>query len=443
MRDVIYCFFSYIIDFIKIWMVLWGIMGFRLTKNYQFYAIISVLQFILISISTIYYTQNTDLIAGLWTIMVIISSSLYFEGKFLKKLFYSLLAHSLILFLDACLMGVAALYANKTGHEFINETVAIYIYTSFSVVILISIFLIKRFFLQTRVQVHISKRIYTLLFAGALTGVMIIAALAAQNNDDMPINGRRLVVIVTIVAIIAYNVACIMMIVITESRDNYRMISIVSQNIIESQQQYYSLVNEKQQEMRSIKHEMRNHLSCIYGLYQSNNSNEMELYLKDLIDTSYNSETLFDTGNDIVNAVLNDAQSRCRKDNIVIQLDGGFPKPLYLSAMDLCAIFANIVSNAVEAIQRMDRAWDITEFIYIEIRSFKEDIYINITNPIGINKFNVKNLTTSKSNKETHGFGVKNMLRSVEKYQGSANYEIIDQQMKLEIELKNISDGRK
>ena len=64
-------------------------------------------------------------------------------------------------------------------------------------------------------------------------------------------------------------------------------------------------------------------------------------------------------------------------------------------------------------------------------------------NSIGNNSINVKNLTTSKSNKEAHGYGVKNMMRSVDKYQGSANYKIKDQKMILEIELKNVPEGVK
>lgn len=443
MKDVLYCFFVYLMDFLKMWMVLWGIMNFKLTRNYKEYILVTVPQVIFIFISAFYYEKNPDISANIWSIMVIIFTGLYFEGKFIKKLIYSLLAYSLIVFLDACLMFGASLFTDQAGLEFLNESISIYIYSGFNIITLLIIVIIKKFRPHSKTPIHISKRIIMLLFAGALTGVMILAALVAQSNDNMPLNGKRLVVLVTIIAIVAYNITCIMMIVITESRDNYRTISIVSQNIIESQQQYYSLVNEKQQEMRSIRHEMRNHLSCIYGLSQSKKADEMEQYLKELIDTSYNSETLFDTGNDIVNAILNDAQSRCKSDNIILRLQGGFPHSLHISAMDLCAIFANVISNAVEAIQRMDRSLETSEFVDIQIRSFKEDLYIDVVNPIGNNSVNVKNLTTSKSNKEAHGYGVKNMMRSVDKYQGSVNYKIKDQKMILEIELKNVPEGIK
>ena len=36
-------------------------------------------------------------------------------------------------------------------------------------------------------------------------------------------------------------------------------------------------------------------------------------------------EDLFDTGNDIVNAILNDAQSKYKSQRIFLRLTGGFP----------------------------------------------------------------------------------------------------------------------
>ncbi len=442
MKEVLYCFFAYLSDLIKIWMVLWGIMSFKFTKKYKSYVIFTGLQCIIIYASAIYYNKNLDSTAILWTAMLIIFTSLYFEGKFFKKLIYIILAYTFVLFIDACLIVVIALFTDKNGNDYVKEFINIFFYSALNITIIAFFILIKRFFFKSINQVCISKRIFVLLFAGVLTGVMILAAFSTQKNADMPLTGRKLVIIVTIIAIVAYNIACIMMIIITESRDNYRTLSIISQNIIESQQQYYSLVNEKQQEMRSIRHEMRNHLSCIYGLYQSEKTNEMEQYLKGLIDTSFDAETLLDTGNDIVNAILNDAQSKCRKDNIVFRLEGTFPHPLYLSTMDLCAIFANTVSNAVEAIQRIeDRNWEKTEFIDIHIRSFKEDLYVEIINPMDRNiKIDVKNLTTSKRNKEEHGYGVKNIIHSVNKYQGIVDYKIINEKMILEMELKNIPE---
>ena len=95
---------------------------------------------------------------------------------------------------------------------------------------------------------------------------------------------------------------------------------------------------------------MRNYIFCISSLYNQNKKTELEKYLNELIEQTKMLPELFDTGNDIVNAILNDAQSRYQKDGINILLEGGFPENLHITSMDLCTIFANAINNAVEAI---------------------------------------------------------------------------------------------
>ncbi|HWT74593.1 MAG TPA: GHKL domain-containing protein [Mobilitalea sp.] len=273
---------------------------------------------------------------------------------------------------------------------------------------------------------------------GALTGTIILATLLTKSHDAKSENIRKIIVVITIIAILSYIVACIMMIIITESRNSYKSLSVISQNIIESQQKYYLLVNEKQQELRSIRNDMKNHLSCIHGLYNVNKLSEMENYIKQLINSTDKSEMLFNTGNDIVNAILNDVQSKCIKDNIIIRLDGGFPNDLYVSPMDLCVIFANIVSNAVEAIQRMDRESDFIQYIDIKIKRFNDELFIDAKNPVGENiDVNISKLVTTKKNKDIHGFGVKNIIQRVEKYNGMVNFRCINNEFIVEIIMKN------
>ena len=287
-------------------------------------------------------------------------------------------------------------------------------------------------------QLHISKQVYALLFAGVATGFIILATLLVRSNDAATEVARRAMVIVSIIVVVTYIAVCLMIVIVAESRDNYKALSLINQNIIESQQQYYVLVNEKQQEMRSIRHEMKNHIACIHALYQANQLEEMERYLKQMVETSDNTDTLLDTGNDIVNAILNDAQSKYRKDNIIINLEGGFPEQLKISAMDLCVIFANLVTNAVEAIIRMDREQGIQSLINIKINSYKDDLFIEISNPTDGNlEYHNGKLITSKSDKNLHGFGIKNIIQRVEKYQGSYTFRIVDNMFLVEIQIKN------
>ena len=141
---------------------------------------------------------------------------------------------------------------------------------------------------------------------------------------------------------------------------------------------------------------MRNHIFCISSLYNQNKKTELEKYLNELIEQTKMLPELFDTGNDIVNAILNDAQSRYQKDGINILLE--ISENLHITSMDLCTIFANAINNAVEAILSANQDMKKQSSIQVKIRSFKEDLFIDISNPVfkNVNIINGRLITTKR-----------------------------------------------
>lgn len=434
MKDVVFVYYIYLVDFIELWLVLWGIMHFSPVKKKLVYTIVGLLHCLLLLVMGIFYADNTGSVTIFSTLLLITSICFLFQGSFFKKFKYSLLCYVLILLWDACTYNVVDL----SGHEFSNGNLPRIILNTATISILGIIVFIRKKIKRTYVQVHISRRIYALLFSGAGTGALVLAALLVGSNDKVTESARKALVVIVIIVVISYCAACLMMIVVSESRDNYKVLSQINQNVIEAQQEYYILVNDKQQEMRSIRHEMKNHLSCIHGLYKANKLIEMEHYLEDIIEASNVAIDLFDTGNDIVNAILNDAQSKYKNNNIMIRLEGGFPKNLEVASMDLCVIFANIISNAIEAILKIERKESDIYYVDVRISSFKDDLFIDIKNPTNNIAEEVNgNLITSKNDKSLHGFGIKNVIHRVEKYQGSINYKYENHFFYVEINIKN------
>jgi sensor histidine kinase regulating citrate/malate metabolism len=283
----------------------------------------------------------------------------------------------------------------------------------------------------------ISGKIYALFFTGAITGVYFVGGLMLTNLQGAQDRTRKIILAVMMVASFAYFAACLMLVMISESRDSYKMLSQINQTVIEAQQKYYLLANEKEQEIKSIRHEIKNHLACINGLYHNNKLDEMNDYISQLIDQTQVLDGLLDTGNDIVNAILNDAQSRYQKDGIIIKLEGAFPKDLKIAPMDLCVIFANAVSNAVEAIQKIEYRED-AGIIHIKISVFKNDLFIDIWNPVA-SKVEIVDgkLRTTKQDKNLHGFGTANMIQRVEKYHGTIDFENKENLFYVHINMKN------
>jgi len=430
--------FYYLIDLVKLGLILWGILEFPFKKNKLIILIASFLTFLLIIIAILNVGNNRSLVEAAVTIILLVTVCILFQGKSIRKLFSALLVYLCVAFCDVCVAGIMSLLFNMSIGDIINHDILNFIGNSFSVIVPVIIILIKKRRKRSFGKIKFSKKVYILFFTGAVTGVFIVGGLMLINLKEAGDRTRGVILIVMIIACFAYFATCLMLVFISESRDSYKVLSQINQTVIESQQRYYMLAHEKEQEIKSIRHEMKNHITCINGLYNSNKLQEMHDYINQLIDQTESVDELFDTGNDIVNAILNDAESRYQKEGIRILLEGAFPKELTIAPMDLCVIIANAISNAVEAIQKLEHNVKNETLINMKISSFKEDLFIDIWNPIS-HKVEILEgkLQTTKQDKSIHGFGTKNMIQRVEKYHGTIDFESKEDIFYVHIYMKN------
>ncbi len=438
MSNLVIVSYMYISDLLKIFLIVWGVLNYSLIKKKRIYLILVACVCVLLPVLAAQYTVHTNQVLVISAAMVIVTSCVIFQGRPFRLLAHTLLAYIVVFLLDGIAVAVVTMISNSTLWKLEDTVFNNLIINSINLPIIGLLVLLIRRVRKSKITLHISKRIYALLFTGAATGSFVLCGLMVRQLNGTSELARKMIIVVLIVVVIAYCTACIMMIAISESRDNYRTLSLINQSVIEAQQKYYMLVNEKQQEIRSIRHEMKNHLACINALYHSGKDRELAEYLLQLEDEIRRPQELFSTGNDIVDAILNDALSKYKKDRIDIQVSGGFPEVLYINSLDLCVIVANTVTNAAEAILRMQRREDESSIIKIKISSFKDDIYIDVSNPVD-KEIVIKSgeFVTSKEDKALHGFGIKNVRQRVEKYHGTVNYRCEEGIFYAEINIKN------
>jgi len=413
----------YFIDLLKLLLVMSGMLNYSLQKNKYRYVIMGLSVFAFLSITKV-IDKSGELSIDILSLLVIITLLVILQGKLLRKLYTILLAYICILFLDTCVTGVISLLGRSSFHTIINSKVLYSFGNGFSILIISTIVLIKKFRWKSVGKAGVSKRLYAILFASAGTGILFISSLMIVNAPESSSRFQSNMFAITIIICLAYFAASLLLVILAESRDNYRTLSKVNQTLLEAQQNYYLLAQEKQQEIRGIRHEINNHLTCIYGLYRSDKLEQMGSYINQLIEQ--------------LNTILNEAVGKYDALGIKIQVEGSFPEQLLISQMDLCVIFANAISNAIEAIAKIDSDPENHKVIQIRIRSHHDDLFIDISNPVA-EKVTITNgiLSTTKKDKYLHGFGTKNMKQSVEKYLGTVTYENVDQMFTVHIAMKN------
>lgn len=184
-------------------------------------------------------------------------------------------------------------------------------------------------------------------------------------------------------------------------------------------QNQYEEVKNVYLNMRGWRHDYHNHLQVIKAHLAFNHMEELGTYLNKLEQELNRVDSYIKSGNLMLDAILNSKFSIMEKKEIKIfcktELSGEIPLP----EVDLCVILGNLLENAMEAceqIQRQDR------FIRVYIAVIKRQFYVSVQNSAKEEpNFNEKNYISDK--RGNHGLGIKRVKALVEKYEGFLNLQ--------------------
>ena len=187
--------------------------------------------------------------------------------------------------------------------------------------------------------------------------------------------------------------------------------------------QFYLLENImiRESEIYARAHDYLNHLNVLLALAEHNNSVEEIKYIKEQIGASSEIVDIIDTGNAVINAVLNYKYREAKKKSIIMPLIIDDLSNLKISESDIVTILSNILDNAIEATEKCDNKKIVLQ---ISKQDQKHLLYIDSSNTCLPDLFIEEKHHTTKENKENHGYGISNIKYTVEKNNGEC---IIDQ----------------
>lgn len=201
----------------------------------------------------------------------------------------------------------------------------------------------------------------------------------------------------------------------------------------ENQIEYYEKIQKIYDEFRSFRHDFKNHILCLRSLVSAGQIDEAIEYMNDMESMATRKKEEFNTGNIIIDALLNDKSEKAQKANAKLEFSGFVPT-VGITKPDLCIIMANATDNAIEACAK-DESSEI-KIIKIDANFKQSYFFLKISNPMFEEvKLNGKKLMTSKEDKERHGFGVANIKRTVEKYEGTMDITTENNTFVLEIQM--------
>ena len=181
-----------------------------------------------------------------------------------------------------------------------------------------------------------------------------------------------------------------------------------------------------QSAIRQQVHDFKNHIRTINGMIDSEGT--AKKYIEDLLSESYVQAQYCHCSNDVINSIINCKLMDAKAQNIPFEHHITLVSPLFLSSVDICAVLANQIDNALEACAKMPE--ESKRFVKVEIWQKEAFVFFKVVNTTEKNPFNAKNelISTKTDNNGLHGFGIKNILKTVSSYGGTLKNEYIDGQ---------------
>ena len=186
-----------------------------------------------------------------------------------------------------------------------------------------------------------------------------------------------------------------------------------NRRLIEKQLKYYQDMDLMDTELRKFRHDIKNHFICMEYLFNTGKTDELQNYFKDLDESFSFQQKLSLSGNDIVDAILyHDLPHYCN-DKIKVTTHGNLPTLHTVSAMDLCTLFSNMLSNAIASASQCENEIAPPEII-IRFSGGKTYFSIEMSNSVLAQGAFSKRKTKDRN----HGHGLQKIKDVLEKYDG-------------------------
>lgn len=412
--------FSKFLGFIEITLCMWGICQteFKRKKIVILYGTLAFIITCILTWTKIKYgiTIYTVLTAFLKSIIL---NAFLFKGKFLHNVAKSIFCS---VYLDALYLPVRTFY---TVFQLNNYP----IFFRFREVIpnLVVIFFVLLIELQIKKHkqwvrwiqnIPVGYFLIGFLFASSASGISIFISYSYVETLDK--QGQILIQIFQTILMIFLYFFGIAISFINLLKENYKRENILKDEYLKKSKKHYQNLKNHIEEVQKIRHDMKNHLHLLETYLEQGEWEKAQNYLKELDShQQWNYKPLVNIGNDLVNAVLNNGLEEINSE-IEFKTEGILPPTLEIQEFDLCTIFSNLLSNSIEA---CDKLKEHEKKIQLSIQTFQNQLVLSFKNPIEEDiKMAKLGKYTTKSDKFHHGYGILNVIDAVEKYDGSIDF---------------------
>ena len=178
--------------------------------------------------------------------------------------------------------------------------------------------------------------------------------------------------------------------------------------------QLYDQITKERDVLGKREHEFKNTISALQGLYANKQYDKMGEILGVQNTELINNTNVFETGNRLINTILNTKYVEAREKDITFRFVINDLSKLIIADRDCIVILSNMINNAIEAAEKCPEGKRII-FVKAVIEGGKfifacRNSYINDLDP---------EMRSKKKDVVSHGYGIENIKEAVNRNKGS------------------------
>lgn len=392
-------------DLLKVWLVFRYILKCRVTERKFVRIICSVIVIPVLLITVFQYNVDIDLVSIFFIPIILCSFWIYMYKLNLKMILYYIITYLCICLIDVLGATILQLIIERSWSAFGLDVVSSLITMS----VIVGIYFVCRKYNDKEgrmLPIH-----FIFLQLGILVVIVLIIGIAInllEKTEDV-FYERIFILFICILGILILSVGFILGNVIADNQ-RYKELEESNYRLFMAQVSHYEEIKQKNIEMQKYKHDFQSHIICLNHLLGQGNINESIKYVESMkMNLSY-WEQKYQSGNDVIDAILNEQARISKIHNILFEVDGVLPSNINISNYDLCVIFSNILNNAVESAMMSSKE----KYVKTKLGAFNGYISIVVKNSSEAKS----DFKTTKSDKDNHGYGLLILRESVNRLNG-------------------------
>lgn len=342
-------------------------------------------------------------------IAMLLTSTLLFESKIQKIIFYSFIFVMVILTAEILPMGILYLLNFGTPIEQLSSGMGRYIGMACSKMFCFwfSVYIVE--YLKSK-QKDIPLINWIMIILVPLLSVLILNGIFVSYG----LNHRQIIIyLISVAGLMMLNL------LVFNFFDTYadKLKMKVMEQRIKAEEDNYNLIESKYTEIRQLKHDIRNQISVANSMFRHGSEQDAIYYLNKLSDSLSDAGGICYTGISAVDSIINIKWNEALSRGIEFTNKVNVYDKMNIDNLLLCRILANLLDNAIEGAERSSEE---NKYVYISIIQAEKKLSICIMN--SSDEVDTNNLTTHKLG-SGHGIGISSIKNAVKQLGGIISFE--------------------